>query len=233
MATRDVAANLKVYMNRKIVFEAASFARHAHRNHYRRDNVTPYTVHLGEVAGLIGTVITEPIPRATAWLHDSIEDVGITYKQLVAKFGETIALGVYQLTNDKPEGLNREKRKAIECDRAKEMFPWVQTVRYADILSNTTGCANAEPKFAKIYIPEKKELMKYLTKGDADLRQLVLLQLDIEQRTLDARTIGMDLDEFVEMEAVNPQSRGYVNQDLDMSIIKKNQLVSDIYSGRN
>ena len=68
-----------------------------------------------------------------------------------------------------PEDGNRAVRKAIDKDHLAEQNAEVQTIKLADVISNSKDIKANDPKFAKVYIEEMKALLKVLTKGDKTL----------------------------------------------------------------
>jgi hypothetical protein len=69
----------------------------------------------------------------------------------------------------KPEDGNRKVRKALDRDFLAEQAPEVQTIKYADVISNTKDIRVYDPKFAEVYVAEIKELLKVIDKGDPKL----------------------------------------------------------------
>ena len=62
-----------------LVAAAENLAREAHSGQFRRDGVTPYIVHPEAVASRV----TTPEEKATAWLHDVLEDTQKTQQDLL------------------------------------------------------------------------------------------------------------------------------------------------------
>ena len=52
-----------------------------------------------------------------------------------------------------------------------EQAPEVQTIKYADVISNTKDIRVYDPKFAEVYVAEIKELLEVIDKGDPVLYQ--------------------------------------------------------------
>lgn len=155
-------------------FEAMNFAILVHAGQVRKYTGNPYSDHLAEVAGIVATVSgkwSNPEQLiATAWLHDSIEDQGITYSELDRKFGAAIALGV-SLLSDLETG-NRADRKAASRARLAAAPGWVQTIKLADLISNTRSITQHDPKFAVTYLEEKRLLLEVMRGGDLRLYKL-------------------------------------------------------------
>jgi (p)ppGpp synthase/HD superfamily hydrolase len=149
-----------------------ALAAHASIGHKRPHSDESYEVHLAEVAALVESV---PHTRAmvdAAWLHDVRDDVpGVTQEKLEAKFGRETAAIVDNLSDAGVKG-NRATRKAAERRRLAAAPAADQTVKLADIISNTRTIVERNPRFAQVYVPEKAELVKVLGRGDPTLLAL-------------------------------------------------------------
>lgn len=151
--------------------KAMEFAREVHKNQKRKYTDTPYFDHLAEVAGIamsVGWNAAHPDTyMAVAWLHDCMEDQGVESEELVDKFGAIVAEGVWWLS-DLEEG-NRATRKRLSRERLSKAPGWVQTIKCADLISNTGSIVQHDPKFAKVYLREKELLLEVLDKADRKL----------------------------------------------------------------
>ncbi|MGK5050763.1 HD domain-containing protein [Janthinobacterium sp. RB2P8] len=167
-----------------IAYEAMMFARHAHRAQQRKYTGNPYSDHLAEVAGIAMSVgwqaslIHPDQMMATAWLHDCIEDQGVEYAQLCRQFGPVVADGV-MLLSDLEVG-NRAERKAAGRKRLAAAPGWVQTIKCADLISNTSSIVMHDPKFAVTYLEEKRLLLDVMAHADPRLRALAMAQSKVE-----------------------------------------------------
>lgn len=167
-------------MNNSIDYEAMCFAREAHKLQKRKYTGNPYADHLAEVAGIVAaTGNYAPYVIATAWLHDCIEDCGVTETQLGIKFGADVAVGVSFLSD--LEIGNRAERKRLSRERLAKAPAWVQTIKVADLISNTSSIVHHDPEFAKVYLEEKHLLLCALTNADKRLIELARNQIN-EQR---------------------------------------------------
>lgn len=148
-------------------YKAMLFAREAHKDQVRKYTGNPYADHLAEVAGIVATVDSSDETIATAWLHDCREDQGITGEEIEIGFGMRVAVGV-ALLSDFETG-NRAERKAASRARLANAPAWVQTIKCADLISNTSSIVQHDPKFAVTYLEEKRLLLDVLTKADSRL----------------------------------------------------------------
>lgn len=150
-----------------LAYRAMVFARQAHITQRRKYTNAPYFDHLAEVAGIVATVDRHEATIATAWLHDCREDQGITGQQIEDLFGMRVAVGV-ALLSDFEKG-SRAERKAASRERLASAPGWVQNIKCADLISNTSSIVEHDPKFAAAYIEEKRSLLDVLTKADSRL----------------------------------------------------------------
>ncbi len=66
----------------------------------------------------------------------------------------------------------------------------MQTVKVADIVSNTSSIVQHDPKFAEVYLDEKSLLLDVLTGADPRLVALARAQVQEGQRQLKAERCG-------------------------------------------
>jgi (p)ppGpp synthase/HD superfamily hydrolase len=153
------------------VFATASHAAVAQLRKYTNE---PYIVHPAEVAGIIDNLEGATAEMvAAAWLHDVVEDTGVTNEIIKQEFGEEVAVLVGWLTAvSRPEQGNRATRKAIDRAHTAMASAEAQTIKLADIISNCRSIKEHDEKFAKIYFEEKRLLLEVLTKGDRGLWEI-------------------------------------------------------------
>jgi len=140
-------------------YAALEFAVKAHRLQVRKYTGDPYIVHPIEVRSILTQHgVNNDILLCAALLHDVVEDTARSYLDILATFGERVANLVLELTDDKISG-NREERKARECRRLAEISQEAQIVKCADLISNTRDICAQDPKFAQVYLKEKKAIL--------------------------------------------------------------------------
>lgn len=162
--------------------QALMYARGCHdaHQHKRKYSGAPYWVHPEEVANIVRRYFGTDEMIAAAYLHDVMEDCSITWEQLNRQFGSAVANLVEELTDkfaDHSHG-NRTVRKALELQRIATISPGAQTIKLADLISNTKDITKHDKEFAKVYLMEKKALMQVLTKGDELLYLVATEQLE-------------------------------------------------------
>jgi (p)ppGpp synthase/HD superfamily hydrolase len=128
----------------ELVTKAANYAAKAHREHRRKDSAaTPYINHLTEVAYLLAGAGCPATVIAAGYLHDTIEDVDVTYEMLLDEFGEEIAALVLTVTDDKH--LSNEERKQRQVDNATHAPADTAALKLADKMSNLRSLVKSPP----------------------------------------------------------------------------------------
>ena len=159
----------------EMVEKARTFATAAHAacGQLRKYTYEPYIVHPAEVASIVRSVPHTEEMVCAAWLHDVVEDTGVTIEVIRAEFGEKVAELVGWLTDvSRPEQGNRATRKAIDRAHTAMAPAEAQTIKLADLISNTRSIVEHDEKFAKTYLEEKKLLLEVMTKGDSTLMDI-------------------------------------------------------------
>lgn len=154
---------------------AAGFAACAHRTQVRKYTGEPYIVHCAEVASLLRLHVDHVSLHMlqAAWLHDTVEDTDVTAEQIYDVFGRNVWRMVLGLTDAAPPSLgNRTTRKAFERDRLASESAEVQTIKCCDLISNTKTIAVNDPKFAKVYLREKREILDVMGKSQETVRRI-------------------------------------------------------------
>lgn len=107
------------------------FAKEAHEDQMYGDD--PYTFHLHAVAHLVGAMYKDDPLLETllsiAYLHDVMEDCGVTYKTLSQRFGVCIATSVEAMTKVEGESYEVYMAKVIANELARK-------VKVCDTMSN-------------------------------------------------------------------------------------------------
>ena len=145
-------------------------AAHAAVGQKRKYTFEPYIVHPTEVASIVASVSHTNEMLAAAWLHDTVEDTGVSIVDIQVEFGNEVASLVGWLTDvSKPEQGNRAVRKAIDREHTARAPAAAQTVKLADLIANSRSILAHDTAFARVYLEEKRMLLEVLTRGDATL----------------------------------------------------------------
>ena len=175
-------------MSDSLAFKAMVFAREIHKDQVRKYSGNPYADHLAEVAGIamsVGWRISSVHPdtfMAVAWLHDCVEDCSVEYATISRNFGAAVAIGVMALSD--METGNRAARKKLSRERLAHAPDWVQTIKCADLISNTSSIVAHDPDFAIVYLKEKQLLLDVLTKADKGLLEIARKQVSTSEEFL-------------------------------------------------
>ena len=170
-----------------LVQRARTYAVNAHAriDHRRKYSGQPYDAHLRAVADIVASVTNDPLCIAAAWLHDTVEDTPATFADLEAVFGAELARLVWELTDvSKPSDGNRARRKAMDREHLAAASPRAKTVKLADIIDNTRDITRHDPRFARTYLFEARDLLAVLREGDAGLLRRAERELERSARRL-------------------------------------------------
>lgn len=158
-----------------LIVRAAQFANKAHAGQVRKYTGQPYITHPARVASMVclhGIASDETV--AAAWLHDVVEDCGVSLGEITTGFGLEVMRLVEELTNGsvllglKEQGVPRAERKRRDMDRLKHASQDAKVIKLMDRLDNLTEFATTDDqKFARLYADETDALL--LVIGDADL----------------------------------------------------------------
>lgn len=163
------------YTDVELISRADAFAEAAHakprpghpEGQRRLYTNEPYIMHPREVAEIVAGAGLSSEAVAAALLHDTLEDTDATEAEIVREFGPRVAEIVVALTDEPPgPGKNRESRKANDLKRLGAADIETQTIKAADLITNTRSIATFDPGFAVRYLPEKRAVLGVLTKAD-------------------------------------------------------------------
>lgn len=155
--------------------KAILFSKVAHEaiGQKRKYSGEPYFNHPLRVMKLVSSVLPDDEDALiVALLHDVVEDTDVPLTLIREEFGTRVERGVFALT-DTPTvegGPNRKARKKMDRERLAKAEGWVQTVKVADMIDNTSSIVENDPNFATVYLEEKRLLMKVLSDADSGLK---------------------------------------------------------------
>ncbi len=154
-----------------LIDSAYRFAADAHTGQVRKYTGEPYVTHPVAVAKIVASVTDDCNMICAALLHDVIEDTPVTYKDIVsAGFGRDIGMLVLDLTDvSHPLDGNRKVRKFLDRVHTSLACRDAKTIKLADLIDNTSSITACDPKFARVYMAEKKLLLAHLRGGDSRL----------------------------------------------------------------
>lgn len=158
-----------------LIMKARAFAIGAHEavGHKRKYTGEPYWKHCEQVAHTTWNFSSSYVMTAAAWLHDTVEDTGVTLPTIVELFGLSVAALVADLTDEYTHEafphLNRAARKDLEAKRLLSVSNNAKTIKLADMLDNTRSIVQHDPEFAKVYMAEKRNVLDSLHGGRGQL----------------------------------------------------------------
>jgi GTP diphosphokinase / guanosine-3',5'-bis(diphosphate) 3'-diphosphatase len=140
----EIEAGLAHAMRR--ILAAARFAAEKHAQQKRKGAMgEPYFNHLLEVAELIAASSDDVDVELmmAAFLHDTVEDTGVTLQELEERFGKDVASLVSEVTDDK--SLPKETRKTLQVQNAHKKSKRAQAIKLADKISNLRAILASPP----------------------------------------------------------------------------------------
>jgi (p)ppGpp synthase/HD superfamily hydrolase len=163
-----------------LTYAAHHFAVTAHEGQKRKYTGEPYIKHPIAVMRLVESVPHTEAMLCAALLHDTVEDTDAQIGTVRTLFGTEVADLVEMLSDvSKPEDGNRAVRKAIDRTHTAKASPAAKTIKLADLIDNTKSIVAHDPKFAKVYLEEKRLLLEALTEGDATLLAMAREQIGL------------------------------------------------------
>lgn len=146
----------------------------------RKYTNTPYWFHTEDVADMVQCVGSDDMVCA-ALLHDVLEDTYTTYEEILKLFGKRVADLVQELTDQYTDTChgNRQRRKTLEADRLSKVSPEAQTIKCADLISNSKDIVEYDKEFAKTYLKEKKMYLDVMKDADPILRERAYMTLSL------------------------------------------------------
>ncbi len=124
-------------MSNTLIQKAALFAKNAHAGQSRKFTHEPYFHHVESVAALVAEHGGTQEQIAAAYLHDTMEDCGITHATLSAEFGTDVADLVQYLTNNE-ELLETLGKVTYMIKKLAALPPDALLIKLCDTLNNIT-----------------------------------------------------------------------------------------------
>ena len=156
-------------MDRGRITKAMIFGHHAHESisQKRKYSGLDYSTHTESVADIVAEFRQEEDLIIAALLHDVVEDVpGYTVARIEDVFGRVAARLVGELTDVYTHTafpkLNRATRKTLENARLAGISDEGKLIKLADICDNTKDICLHDPKFARVYCGEMRNLLIHL-----------------------------------------------------------------------
>ena len=145
--------------------DAMKFANACHEgiNQRRKYSGLPYIVHPATVVAILRTIQHTPAMIQAGWLHDTVEDTGVTHDDIRRAFGDEVATLVEMVTDvSKKSDGNRAARRAIDLRHLENASSEAAAIKLADIIDNTHDIVLHDPDFARVYLHEKTDTLAVL-----------------------------------------------------------------------
>lgn len=166
-------------MKKDIIKAADQLAmfRHSKVGQLRKYTNEPYIVHPRAVAKIVREYNGTKEMIAAALLHDVLEDTlteedneEIVRMQILDATNAMTLRMVVGLTDaaKKSDG-NRAVRLAINIDHLAKQPGYVHTIKLCDILDNASSIMKHDPKFAEVWLEEKRTTLPFLRQGEQSL----------------------------------------------------------------
>jgi len=128
----------------QLITKAFNFAAERHADQRRKGaKAEPYINHPAEVAAILAEHGADAVLIAAAILHDTIEDVGVTYAELAWEFGSFVADVVQEVTDNKT--LPKQVRKQLQIEHAAHASPRAKMLKIADKIANLKALLASPP----------------------------------------------------------------------------------------
>jgi guanosine-3',5'-bis(diphosphate) 3'-pyrophosphohydrolase len=130
----------------RLISEAADLAARRHNGMARKGRGSePYINHLAEVANILAefTDGADAELVAAGWLHDTVEDTGVTREELAKEFGERVAALVVEVTDDM--SLSKAQRRQKQIEDGPHKSPGAKLIKIADKISNIRARIHRDP----------------------------------------------------------------------------------------
>ena len=163
-----------------LVRKAHAFAAKAHAGVFRMGSGEPYVEHAERVAASIAALGFPAEVVAAAYLHDVVEDCGVSPEELAVEFSPRIAALVVEVSNPKKiPGMSKAERLAGVVKHLAASSYAGASIKLADMLDNSSNVSSVAPEFAKGYLPKMAAKLAVLGHGHPELFARVAKNLEI------------------------------------------------------
>lgn len=124
-------------MDHITLLNTTTYATEAHKHQTRKSGGAYINHPIRMATALANAGVSDTLPLQIALLHDTIEDTTVTYEDLKREFGQEVADGVAELSDDKT--LDKATRKLLACLKAPHLSRAAALVKIADNCDNCNG----------------------------------------------------------------------------------------------
>ena len=174
----------------EILEKVKQYADEAHGSQMRKYTPQRYIVHPIQVMEICSEYTNDLCVLAAALLHDVLEDTPVTRADLEAFLHTIMNDADAKRTTDLTVELtdvytkeaypqyNRRVRKDKEHVRGAATSPAAQTIKYADIISNSIDITAHDKDFGPKFLREVRSQLKTMNKGNAALYERAVATVD-------------------------------------------------------
>ncbi len=179
------------------VIEALRFSAESHAGVYRKDEITPYFMHLLEVVNiLIQMKVYDFKVIVASILHDVVEDTEITLKEIGKRFGAAIK-NIVNLMTKHPNFIRKYRYWTLMKDEPDLNCRWrVIVIKFADRIHNlmtlyvlqqdkiASKLKETIAEFPKLYTKLASTIMKLYKKGTIKNKEYLSLPFRLNNRLI-------------------------------------------------
>ncbi|MFK4705865.1 (p)ppGpp synthase/HD superfamily hydrolase [Roseateles asaccharophilus] len=129
----------------------------------------PYIEHPREVAVVMAEHLPFPDAVAGALVHDCVADTDETRESIARALGDEVGLYAHELAEVYLPGWSRQQKVASEVERLRRICDISKGIKCADVIVNVRTIVQRAPDFARIYVPEKRQILPSLLGAHAHL----------------------------------------------------------------
>lgn len=174
-----------------LILKARFFAQGAHTalNQVRKITGEPYHNHPFRAAEMAESYGSDWHVIAGLYLHDVVEDTGVTVDVIRAEFGHQVGDNVQGVTNvaTRATGLNRAARFALNLEHLKCQELPCKEIRLFDVFDNLRDAERADAKFANLLVSEKPIIVDVCREANYSMHAMCLRRIDDIRTHLKAR----------------------------------------------
>jgi (p)ppGpp synthase/HD superfamily hydrolase len=176
-----------------MILKARGFAlgAHAGMGQVRKFTGEPYYNHPFRAAEMAEAYGCDWEVICGCYLHDTVEDTGVTIELIHQEFGSRVAQIVNGVTNvatrENSPGLNRADRFALNLAHLKEQGHGSKEVRLFDVFDNLRDAEKVDAKFANLLVAEKPIVVAECREANYAMHTLCMARIKEVSAYLKAR----------------------------------------------
>ena len=166
----------------ELIKAAKMFANSGHQRITVHPNpaLQSHEAHLKSVAQIVSSVSGDEQMIAAAWLHDIVEDTGVTIDDVERQFGVRVAKLVYEVTVvSHPARHHHTASFALSKQHFAKVSDAAKTVKLADLIDTCRDLYKNDSAMFRTYAAEANELALVLNGGNT--RLLTRLKRDLNK----------------------------------------------------